>query len=173
LVSQITFSSATSDSNTVLVPIGASGAVRLRAAAAHVSATVTLIGYLAAPGTATAGDFAGHQLTMLATPINSAPLSVTAASTTIPGQNVAGIPVAGAHGLVLQVTVTGASAAGALRLYANGTGPPTAPSLRFSPGTPVTTTVIVSSAVGGLIRLATDGPTISCRVEVIGYATPS
>jgi hypothetical protein len=173
VVSQVTFSAGSSYSNTVLLPLGSSGAVRMRAAAAHVSTVVSLVGYVAPAGAVAKGDLAGHQRTMLPTRITLAPLTVTSASTTIAGQAVAGIPIAGAQGLVLLVTVIDTTAPGALRLYANGTAEPTTPSLLVSPGTPVTTTVLVASGKGGLIQLKTDGPTVKCIVEVVGYTTAS
>jgi len=156
-------------SNVVMVPIGASGAIRMDASGPGATANVTVVGYLAPPGQAAAGHEAGHQVTLIPSRVTATPITVTSASTTFPGQAVAGVPFGAAQGLLVQVTVTAANAAGAVRVYPNGDAPLAAPSLLVSPGAPITTTLLVSSGVGGLVRLATDGPTVQCIVEVIGY----
>jgi stage II sporulation protein D len=172
-LSQITVAPDNGRSNVVLVPIGASGAIRLGAFAAGVAADVTVIGYVAPPMAVTPPVYQGHQVTLIPARLTAAPVTVTPTSVAVAAQGVAGVPIGVAQGLLLQVTVSGATGPGAIRVYANGFAPPDAPSAMVSTGAPVTTTVAVRMGGGGMIRLATDGPTVQCTVEVIGYTTVS
>jgi hypothetical protein len=160
-------------SNVVMVPLGPSGAIRLAANGPGVSADLTVVGYLAAAGQAGPGVQAGHQVTLIPARLTPAPISITSSPVTLAAQGVAGVPVGGVHGLLLQVTVSSASSPGALRVYPYSANAPTAPTLRFTPGSPVTTTVALRIGGGGSIRLATDGPRVNCTVEIIGFTTLS
>ena len=160
-------------SNVVLVPIGANGAVRLGASAAGISAEVTVLGYLANAGQAASGDQAGHQVVLMPTPLTASPLTVTPAGVTVAAQGVAGVPVAVAHGLLLQITLSSPSSAGTVRVYPTTGIAANAPAIAVTAGGAVTTTVAVRMGAGGTIRLDSSMASVKAVVEVIGYTTMS
>jgi len=173
IVSQVSISATGSNANLVLVPLSAAGAIRIKSLAAGVSADLTVVGYLAPAGSAASGAAAGHFVTLMPGRLTTTPVSVSSTPIAVPAQGRGGIPNAAASGVLVQVTVSGASAAGTLRLYANGTPTPATPSLRFTPGTATSATALVAVGSGGTMLLATDGATATVTVEAIGYATGS
>jgi hypothetical protein len=173
VVSQVSLSATGSSANLVLVPFSAAGAIRIKASAAGVSADLSVVGYLAPAGSAASGAAAGHFVTLMPGRLTAAPMSVSSTPIAVPAQGRGGVPNAAASGVLVQVTVSGASAAGTLRLYANGTPAPATPSLRFTPGAATSATALVAVGSGGMMLLATDGATATVTVEAIGYATGS
>ena len=159
--------------NVVLLPLTGDGTIRIAASAPGVSARVSVVGYVTAPGKQAPGNFSGRLATLPPAALTKDPVKVSATGTSVVAHSVAGLPLSGVHGLVLQTTCSNASAAGELRVYGTGQPAPAAPSATFGPGSPTTSTVVSRMGAGATITLATNGPTAQCSVTVIGYATVS
>jgi hypothetical protein len=169
-VSQVTVTPDGTGANTVVVPIGANGYVRVGSSTSTIGTQVSVVGYVA-PAAAGRGLLETFQPTGLAdTPAHvgsSVPVSTTATSLVVLGRPQ--VPHWNVQAVVLQVTVSGGSAIGGLYAYGAGAARPAAYSLTFPKGAASTTTLVVPVGSGGAIQLATSGPTAVAAVDIVGW----
>jgi SpoIID/LytB domain protein len=167
-VSQLSVPAGMRMTNTVLVPIGADGTVRLAASDLRIGGQASIVGYLApsggglletAPITGAADSIAKVGSDVLA---GTVPKVITLAG----GSQ---IPSSGATAALLQVTVSHAGGTGVLRVYADGTAPPRAISASMVKGWTTTATLFVPLSSAGKIQVASDRYGASVAIDVLGY----
>jgi hypothetical protein len=81
------------------------------------------------------------------------------------------LPASSFTAVLLHLTVSNVSAAGRLRVYADGAAVPRAVTAPLSKGLGDSTTVLVPVSSAGSLRLATDGATAKVAVDITGYLT--
>ena len=161
--------------NLVIAPVGADGKVSLYNSA---PGTVQLIAdisgyYLAGTVTAPGGFVSTGPSRLLDTRVGTgAPAAAVPAGGTIgvavTGQ--AGVPGTGVSAVVLNVTVTGATAAGHITAYASGSNRPNASNLNFSAGQTVPNLVIAPVGADGKVSLYNSAPgTVQLIADISGY----
>lgn len=170
---QISISAGSSRSNVIVLPLLSSGAVRFAASATGVGADATVLGYLAPAGAANPGDPIGNQVTLLATRVAPSPVTINAIGLSVRVDNHPGIPAGAAQAVWLHITVSDASAAGALRVTARGAAQPQAASMRYTTGGTFSAMVLSRLDSTGSIRAVTDGASVHAVIELVGYATAS
>jgi hypothetical protein len=154
--------------NTVLVPIGADGTIRLAASDARIGGQVSVVGYLAPSGGGTlevppiagAADSTAHT--------GSDVLAGTVAKViTLAGQSQ--VPATGATAVLVQITVSHAGGTGTMRVYTDGAAVPRPASASMVKGWTTTATVLVPLSSAGRVRVVTDHYGASVAIDVIGY----
>lgn len=171
-VSHVSVTSDGSGTNTVLVPLGANGAVRVGSSTAALGAQVSVVGYVA-PAGAGRGLLETMQVTPLADTAAKvgASLSVGAKASTLAVLGRAHVPASGVAGVLLQVTVSGSARPGYLYAYAAGSRRPAARAMSFPAHTAATSTIVVQPGTSGAIALQTSGLSASVSADVVGYLT--
>ncbi|MDT4945075.1 MAG: hypothetical protein QOH14_1808, partial [Pseudonocardiales bacterium] len=156
--------------NTVVVPIGSNGNIRVGSNTPAVGVQVTVVGYVA-PAASGRGLLETFQSTGLSDPAAGvgASLAVSTSPTSVVVLGKPQVPHGNVQAVLLQVTVTRGSAIGGLYAYAAGAARPAAYSLTFPQGTASTSTVLVRVGSGGAIQLATSGPTAVAAVDIVGW----
>jgi peptidoglycan hydrolase-like amidase len=169
-VSQVQASSDGSGANTVLVPIGSDGKVRIGSSSTALGATVTVLGYLA-PAAAGRTALETSQTAGIADPGAGAGTSLTVGSTPVSLHVLGGpgVPHTGVPAMLVAVTVSGAGTVGGIYVYAAGASRPSAYTATFPAGSASTIVTLVQVGAGGAITLATSGPTVTTRVDWLGW----
>ncbi len=88
-------------------------------------------------------------------------------SVQITGQN--GVPATGVSAVVVNVTVTGATAGSHLRLFPTGTALPDASSINFNAGQTIANLVVVKVGTGGKIDIFNNSGQTDVIADVVGY----
>lgn len=159
-------------SSTLLVPIGADGAIRLAATNASIGGQLSIVGYLA-PAAAGRGKLETVPPTPIADTLArvGSDLAVSRTARTLSLHGAPQLPASGFDAVLVQLTVSGASASGALRAYADGSAAPRGVTLALQRGVSQTATVLLPVNAAGVARLVTDGPNARVAVDVLGYAS--
>ncbi len=170
-VSGLTVPAGVTATNTLIVPIGTDGAVRVAAMAAGTWADVNVVGY-----TATSGAGLGQLESVVATPLadaaaGSANVSAGTAASALGVLSHSGIPVVGVQGILVHVTLSGASVATDVRIYPWGLDLPTRPTTSIAPGHTVSATILVRPGRGGAFGVVAGAGKVSVAVDVLGYIT--
>lgn len=170
-VSQVTVTPDGSGANTVIVPIGSNGAIRVSGSSTTLGAQISVVGYLA-PKASGRGLLETFQSTGMAD-------TGSVGTSLIVGTGVSSLVVLGqpqmphwnVPAVLLQLTVSQASTYGTLYAYGAGAARPAAPAATYPGGAAgaSTTTVLVPVGAGGAISLATSRGTATVSVDVIGW----
>ena len=167
-VNQVEVVAGGSNANTVVVPIGPSGAVRLASSSAVLGATVTLVGVLG-PAAAGFGRLESFPPSAIADGTESFIVGGTELAFTATGRGQ--LPAAGVSAVLLHLTVTQRAGSGSLWVYAAGTPRPVTEAVRFGASGPQTATVLVPVSSTGGITFVTTLHTAVVAVDAIGYIT--
>lgn len=170
-VSQVAVRPDGTNQNLVLVPIGADGSIHIGSSTSAIGATVTVVGVVG-PATTATGNVETLPSVGTADPVRGThALNVSSAPVTLPVLGTSMVPSSNVQLLVLHVTVSGASSAGTLSVYAAGSSAPATPTLTFSPGDAVSTTIAVRPGTNGAVTFVTSGATATVAVDTAGYVT--
>jgi peptidoglycan hydrolase-like amidase len=171
-VNQVSVLPGGSNSNVVLLPIGSDGAIRMASSSSSIGGKITIIGVVA-PASAGSGTLESFPAVGTADSIvrGSSDVSVDVTPAAIPVLGTAQVPGAHVQLVVLLVTVSDASDAGALWVYPGDGAHTKTPTLEFGPGKPLTTTVVVQPGTNGSVGFLSTGPTASVAVDAVGYVT--
>lgn len=173
--SNLNFTRGQTVPNHVVVKVGADGFVSLtNNSAGTVDVIADLSGYYRDGTAVTRGAFTSLDPTrLLDTRVgNGAPRVAVGPNQTIDLQVTGrgGVPASDVSSVVMNVTVTGASAGGFLTAYPSGTARPTASNLNFSPGQTVPNLVAVRVGADGKVRLTNSSAgTVHMIADVAGY----
>ena len=167
-VNQVSVRPGGANANTVVVPIGSSGSIRLASSSAAIGAKVTLVGVLGPPAVGL-GRLESFPPNGIAEGGSALRVGATAQPFTVTGKSQ--VPASGVGSVLLHVTVTPRSGSGSLWVYAAGKARPTSPAMQFGGTTPLTATVLVPVSPTGAITFVTSGPGVSVAVDAIGYVT--
>jgi len=170
-VSQVSVTSASYGTNTVIVPIGSNGNIRIRASSAQLGAQLSIAGYLAAPaaGSGSLESFVAAGLFDSAAGVGtSVPAGPSVSSVVTLG--VSQLPTSGVAAALVQVTAGPATGTGWLWVY----GGPTRPSgvtLRLTNTGSVTSTMLLPLGLDGRVSMLTSGPHATVAIDIMGYVT--
>jgi hypothetical protein len=157
--------------NLVTVPVGNDGSVSIYSSGGtHI--LVDVMGYYQSTSVQVrAGRFVALQPDRVVDTRNSPNTLAAGGILTVPVAGHNGVPAAGADAVVLNVTATGAKAAGFVTVYPTGLGVPTTSNLNIDhAGETRANQVVVKLGAGGAVNLFSDGGT-DMIVDVSGYFT--
>ena len=155
------------NTDVVIVPIGADGAIGLGAMQAGIAATVTLVGVI---GSSATGLLESYQIEPLqAGGETSIPVTGAVSSVTMLGTPP--VPASGVSAVLAEVTVTPGASTGSLYAWAAGAARPAVPIATFGGSRVATATVLVAVGAGGKIDLQTTGQPVHVAVDTMGYLT--
>ena len=165
--------------NLVEVPLSSSGQVTIFNSAGNTDVVVDVEGYHALPTGASSGLYqaltpsricdtrAGQPRQQCNAPGSGKLIGPVTRAVSVAG--LGGVPAAGATAVVLNVTVTGTTAAGYLTVWPNGQPRPTASNLNWIGGETVPNRVVVPLGANGKIDVFNSNGTIDLIVDVAGY----
>ncbi len=178
VVSNLNWTQGETVPNLVIVPVGSNGQVTIYNYTGNTNVVVDLEGYFAPE---TTGSTAGSYV-----PLTPARITDTRSGSTYPnaGNTLAaggslnvqvtgegGVPSSGVTGAILNVTVTGTTAAGYLTAYPEGATRPLASNLNWGAGETVANRVVVPVSSTGMITLYNYSGSTDVVVDVSGYFT--
>jgi hypothetical protein len=165
--------------NLVSVGLGTSGQITIHNIQGAVDVVVDLEGYFAPSGGGTAGEFVALTPARI-TDTRSGSGQPNAGSKLGAGSTLnvqvtgaGGVPVSGAAAVVLNVTVTNTSAAGALIVWPTGQARPLASNLNWSKGKTVPNRAVVALGTAGQVSIYNISGSTDVIVDVNGYFTDS
>ena len=159
--------------NSVIVPIGANGRVRLyNGSGGTVHLIVDAAGYFFAGEPVAAGSFGAlTPQRILDTRTSTAIAGRTSRILTTSGTG--GVPAGSQIPVVLNVTVTRPAAGGYLTVYCDGSVRPAVSSVNFRPGQTVANLVVTPACIGGKVALYNgSGGHIDVLADAFGYFRP-
>jgi hypothetical protein len=155
--------------NLVTAKLGTGGRVSLSNATGSAQVIADVAGWFDDGTSATGGLF--HAVTpgrILDTRNGGGPVGATAAlDVQVTGQG--GVPAAGVSAVVMNVAVTGPTAASYLTVYAAGEAKPWAANLNFGPGQTVPNLVVAKLGAGGRVSVANAVGTAHVIADVAGW----
>ncbi len=182
----LTYANGVTNSNAVVVQLGPDGRLGIKASAGVPGIAVEVLGYyykstfiptippspVGTPPVPTGGVYTPVTPTQIATGTVTASNSVN-----IPVTGTGGVPAAtvagGVSGAVLQLNVTGTTAAGFAQVWDTGSTRPNARSLSFLNADNATEMIVTKLSASGQASLFASGSNITYTVKVIGYYTAS
>ncbi len=161
-------------STTLLVPIGADGAIRLAASDTSIGGQLSVVGYLA-PAAAGRGSLETVPVTPIADTAGAVgnDLTVRGISSKVALANAPQLPASGFTAVLVQLTVSGSSGTGGLTAFADGGVSPRGITVALQSGITQSATVLLPVSAAGAIRLVTDGPATHVAIDVLGYVSTS
>lgn len=168
--SNLNFGTNQNVANMVIVPVGASGNIRLfNGSAGTADMLADVAGYFAGGTPSVAGAFQSLTVNrVLDTRSRAAVRPESAISVQLTG--VAGVPVTGVGSVVVNLTATGAAGSGYLTAYSSNAGRPLASSLNYLAGQNVANLAVVPVGADGRILIYNGGGgSVQVVVDVLGY----
>jgi hypothetical protein len=169
LASNLNFTPGQTVPNLVTAKLGAGGTASLYNAAGTVHVIADVAGWFD-DGTASTGSLF-HPVTpsrILDTRNGGGPVGAAAAlDVTVTGRG--GVPTAGVSAVVMNVAVTGATAASFLTVFPSGEPKPWAANLNFLPGQTVPNLVVAKLGTGGRASIANAAGTVDVIADVAGW----
>ena len=176
LASNLNWTPGRTVANAVTVKVGSAGKVSVFNAAGNVDVIIDVVGYYDED----AGEGAGFTSLSPARIQDSRPAGPkvgpyatpwgTGTARTVQADEVGGVPK-GAEAVVLNVTVTNASASSYLTLWPTGQSRPLASSLNWTPGRTVANAVTVKVGSAGRISVFNALGAVDVIIDVVGYFT--
>lgn len=175
LASSVNWGPRQTVANAVTVMVGATGAVSVFNQAGHADVIIDVVGYYDdEPGAGLTPLTPSRILDSRPSPNSVGPFSTpwgagTTRQVTVTGA--AGVP-ANADAVVLNATVTGATANGFLTIWPNGQARPRASSLNWAPGQTIPNASTVKVGTGGQVSVFNAVGNANVIFDVVGYFTP-
>ncbi len=164
--------------NLVTVKVGAAGKVSIFNNSGFVDVLVDIVGFFDG-GDNSGSRFVGVTPTRILDsrppPENVGPFATAwgaGVTRTLPVRNVGPVP-ANATAVVVNMTVTGPSAASFLTVFPDDASRPTASNLNFSAGQTIANLVVVPIGAGGGIKIFNNSGSVQVIADVVAYFSPT